>query len=83
MMATLEKIQHPSHYTHGGIECIDVIRAMTADKEGIEAVYAGNICKYIYRCKHKDGLQDLQKAREYLELWISEWERQEQDNGYS
>ena len=30
----------------------------------------GNIIKYITRYKQKDGLQDLKKAKKYLELLI-------------
>lgn len=31
----------------------------------------GNIMKYVYRWREKDGLHDLHKAREYLEALIA------------
>lgn len=62
-----DMVNHPPHYiSENGIETIDVIEAFTADLKGIEAVCTGNIIKYICRWKHKNGLQDLEKARWYL-----------------
>ena len=60
-------VSHPSHYqSESGLEVIDVIEAFTSDLNGIEAVDTGNILKYICRWKHKNGLQDLEKAQWYL-----------------
>lgn len=66
-----DRIKHPSHYFKGGMECIDVIRAVTSDLSGTEAYYVGNIIKYIWRYKHKNGLEDLRKAEHYLK-WLME-----------
>ena len=41
-----DMVLHPSHYTQGGIECIDAIKAATVDKQGIEAVCVANVIKY-------------------------------------
>lgn len=61
-------VSHPAHYqSKDGLEVIDVIKAFTADLTGIEAVDTGNIIKYICRWKHKNGLQDLEKALWYLQ----------------
>ena len=49
-----------------GNEVIDVIEAFTSDLNGIEATDTGNILKYMCRWKHKNGLQDLEKAQWYL-----------------
>lgn len=58
-------VAHPSHYTHGGIECIDAIEAW---KLGF---HLGNVVKYIVRADHKGTpLEDLQKARWYLDREI-------------
>ena len=63
-------VQHPSHYTQGGIECIDAIRAsMTAD--GFCDYCKGNIIKYIWRWRDKGGVEDLKKAQVYLS-WLIE-----------
>ena len=62
---TNDAVQHPSHYTQGGIECIDAIRAsMTAD--GFCDYCKGNIIKYIWRWRDKGGAEDLRKASVYL-----------------
>lgn len=60
-------VSHPSHYqSDSGIEVIDVIEAFTSDLKGIEATDTGNVIKYILRWKHKNGVQDLEKAMWYL-----------------
>lgn len=59
-------VEHPAHYTHGEIECIDIIRVMTADKTGLEAFCAGNVVKYLYRYQQKNGVEDVKKAGWYL-----------------
>ena len=60
-------VSHPSHYqSESGLEVIDVIDAFTSDLNGIEATDTGNILKYMCRWKHKNGLQDLEKAQWYL-----------------
>lgn len=66
-----DMVNHPPHYISGnGLETIDVIEAFTADLEGIEAVCTANIIKYICRWKHKNGIQDLEKAQWYLKKLI-------------
>lgn len=67
-----DKVNHPGHYTFGGIECIDAIKAAVTGLMGIEAVCTGQIIKYIWRWKRKNGLEDLQKCRWYLERLIEE-----------
>ena len=65
-------VSHPSHYqSESGLEVIDVIEAFTSDLNGIEATDTGNILKYMCRWKHKNGLQDLEKAQWYLNREIS------------
>lgn len=67
-----DMVNHPYHYkTKVGLETIDVIEAFTDDLNGIEAVDTGNILKYICRWKRKNGIQDLEKARWYLNHLIS------------
>lgn len=67
-----DMVNHPSHYTHGGIECIDAIKAATVGKTGIEAVAVANVVKYLWRYEEKNGLEDVKKARWYLERLINE-----------
>lgn len=69
---TPDMVSHPPHYqSDAGLEVIDVIKAFTADLKGIEATDTGNIIKYICRWKHKNGLEDLKKARWYLNHLIN------------
>jgi hypothetical protein len=67
-----DNVNHPSHYTQGAIECIDAIKEATKGLLGIEAVCTGNIIKYVWRWKFKNGVEDLRKARWYLDRLIEE-----------
>ena len=74
-------VSHPPHYqSETGMEVIDVIEAFTFDLKGIEAIDAGNVIKYICRWKQKNGLQDLKKARWYLDHLINHVEKLEKEN---
>jgi hypothetical protein len=54
------------HYHKGnGIQPWDIIEAWELD------FWEGNVVKYILRWKHKDGVQDLEKARHYLDYIIN------------
>lgn len=66
-----DNVNHPSHYTQGNIECIDAIAEATKFLRGIEATDTGNIIKYMWRWNNKNGLEDLRKARWYLNHLIS------------
>lgn len=67
-------VSHPNHYqSKSGLEVIDVIQAFTEDLTGVESFYTGNILKYMCRWKKKNGLEDLKKARQYLD-WLIEFE---------
>jgi hypothetical protein len=72
-----DSVNHPAHYNNGGIETIDVIKAWTSDLSGFEAALCGNVIKYISRWPHKNGLEDLKKARWYLNRLIEEVENNE------
>jgi hypothetical protein len=58
-------VNHPGHYTRGGIECIDALRAFMTAAE-FQGFCRGNAIKYLWRMGHKgDSLQDLEKAMVY------------------
>lgn len=61
-----EKVDHPLHYKGKRIEAIDVI-------EDFELNFnLGNVVKYVLRAMRKeDYIQDLKKARWYLEREIN------------
>lgn len=66
-----EKVNHPPHYTAGKVECIDALEAATIGLQGIEAVCTANAIKYLWRWKHKNGVEDLQKTEWYLKKLIA------------
>ena len=49
----MDNVNHPKHYTQGGIECIDALAAATVELKGIEAVCTANAIKYLWRWKQK------------------------------
>ena len=67
----LDPINHPPHYTKGGIETIDFIEAKDLNYR------LGNVVKYVSRAGKKDSdpLEDLRKARWYLDREISAREK--------
>jgi hypothetical protein len=66
-----DNVNHPNHYkSSNGIECIDAIEASVEGLTGLEAVCTANVLKYIWRWKKKNGLEDLRKAKWYLEKLI-------------
>lgn len=65
-----DNIRHPPHYNSSDIlcycgrqiECIDITKSMD--------FCLGNVIKYIWRHKHKNGIEDLRKAHFYLDYYI-------------
>lgn len=64
-----DNVNHPSHYETGKYECIDVM----IETQGIEAVKNFCICnafKYLYRHENKNGVEDVRKAKWYLDKYL-------------
>ena len=61
-----DNVNHPKHYEgNTSLECIDVMELVF----GMDAVTNFCLCnafKYLWRHKHKNGKEDLEKARWYL-----------------
>lgn len=74
-----DAVNHPKHYTQGNVECIDALESATINKRGIEAVCVANVIKYLWRYESKNGLQDVKKAKWYLEKLIKELEETSND----
>tara|TARA_R110000851_G_scaffold299130_1_gene455006 strand:+ start:621 stop:875 length:255 start_codon:yes stop_codon:yes gene_type:complete len=53
------------HYK-GGIEPTEYIKANSLD------FFEGNVVKYITRWRKKDGINDLRKAKDYIEMLIKQ-----------
>ena len=73
-----DMVNHPQHYTQGGIECIDALKAATVGKRGIEAVCVANVIKYLWRYEEKNGIEDVRKAKWYIERLLKELEESQQ-----
>lgn len=63
-------IKNPSHYTFGKYECLDVAKEIIKEMNGEEGAMFFNAFKYLWRYKHKNGLQDLKKCEFYLKELI-------------
>lgn len=60
-------VNHPSHYTQGKYECIDIIEDLGAN------YHIGNAIKYLWRAGKKDPtktIEDLKKAVWYINRYI-------------
>ena len=60
-----DNVNKPAHYTQGSIECIDAIAEVVKELKGMEAVNTANVIKYMWRWKHKNGVEDVKKAAWY------------------
>jgi hypothetical protein len=61
---------NPSHYKQGGIECIEAMKVALGG--GFTGYLRGNAIKYLWRYDRKNGVEDLKKARWYLDRLIQE-----------
>ena len=70
---TTDNVNSPPHYNKNSIECIDAIASATDN--GFEYYLQGNIIKYLWRYRYKNGVEDLKKAEWYLKKLILEKEK--------
>ena len=63
-----DMVNSPIHYNKAGIETIDALEAMLVD--GFDYYLQGNIVKYLWRYRYKNGVEDLKKAQWYLNKLI-------------
>lgn len=68
-----DNVLHPSHYTFGKIETIDYIKDKLTPEQ-FEGYCMGNVIKYVSRYRHKNKIEDLKKARVYLNWAIEKLE---------
>ena len=62
-------VNHPSHYETGKFECIDVMLEVFGN-ESVKGFCQCNAFKYLYRMKRKNGVEDMKKAKWYIEKYI-------------
>lgn len=65
-----DPVNSPSHYTQGKVECIDAIESAVIGLTGTDAFATGQAIKYLWRWKKKGGVEDLKKAKWYLDRLI-------------
>lgn len=67
-----DPVEHPSHYTYGSIECIDAIKS-SMPRDSFCGFLKGNVIKYVWRYNMKNNpVEDLRKAKWYLNKLIDE-----------
>ena len=68
-----DPVNHPSHYTAGGVECIDAITAALCKYEDpVDAWLAGQVIKYLWRAPLKGKYkEDIEKAQFYLNRLVA------------
>jgi hypothetical protein len=65
-----DAVQHPQHYNHGKYECIDVM-VENFGKEAVKHFCLLNAFKYVWRTNYKNGVEDVRKAMNYLDFYLS------------
>tara|TARA_R110000824_G_scaffold36080_1_gene112394 strand:+ start:410 stop:736 length:327 start_codon:yes stop_codon:yes gene_type:complete len=77
LYSNFDPVERPLHYNSSGIECIDAMKAMSegSDVPSHQAYCWQNSFKYLWRWPYKNGLEDLKKARWYLDRLIVEVEK--------
>ncbi len=70
-----DAVNHPPHYNShpSGVECITVAEHFS--------FCIGNAIKYLWRSAHKNGLEDLKKARWYIDREIARQEKLAKESG--
>ena len=78
---TNDAVNHPQHYTNGRIECIDALTSMISGfTDPNDAALSWQVVKYVWRHPFKgNALQDLKKARWYLDRLILAEEQKPKD----
>lgn len=78
-----DMVNQPPHYTMAGIECADALDAMVSVYPDVNAAaLAWQVGKYVWRHPHKGRpVQDLEKARWYLNRLIEHYKKKEASDG--
>ena len=68
-----DNVNHPNHYQNiAGVEAIDILNDVVKDLQGKQAAMLWNTLKYLLRFQKKNGVEDLKKARNYLQWLIDD-----------
>ena len=68
-----DMVNHPSHYTSGGVECIDAITsALSSYEDSVDSWLVGQVIKYLWRAPLKGKYaEDIRKAQFYLNRLVN------------
>lgn len=69
-----DTVNHPSHYNYGEIEVIDYCDQVCKQYPPELAPYVFNAIKYLSRANHKNGREDIDKAKFYVQRLFDKWE---------
>ncbi|MGX0099640.1 DUF3310 domain-containing protein [Staphylococcus cohnii] len=69
-----DMVNSPSHYNYGDIEVVDFIDQVTKHYNSDVAYHIGNAIKYISRAPHKNGKEDVAKAKWSIERAFENWD---------
>lgn len=75
----MKDLTKQEHYANNGIEPIEIMRK-NFNHDEFMGFCKGNVLKYILRYEDKNGLEDLEKARIYLNWLIDEYKREDLNN---
>ena len=68
-----DTVNHPSHYNYGDIEVIDYCDQVCKQYPPELAPYVFNAIKYLSRATHKNGSEDIDKAKYYVQRLFDKW----------
>lgn len=81
MNSTNDMVKRPTHYQGAdGLEVFEVLEQFSPSPEYVEGFYWSNVIKYVLRFSQKNGLEDLKKARVYLDKLIETMEVHHEDH---
>jgi hypothetical protein len=75
-----DNINSPPHYNAGTLECIEAIEAALTPEE-FRGFLKGQVLKYVWRERHKNGAEDCGKAEWYLKRLLYGKETKEGSDG--
>ena len=71
-----DAVNKPAHYNQGPIECIDAMQQILTPEE-FRGFLKGNVFKYLWREKGKNGIEDLRKGKDYYDRLIQSFDESE------
>ena len=70
-----DMVNSPSHYNYGDIEVIDYCDQVCKTYPPELAPYVFNAIKYLSRANHKNGREDIDKAKYYVQRLFDKWDQ--------